>query len=70
MESQEELTNRFTYHPPTNEQVEKYQAIRKVGHLMASMITEFCPDSRELAIALTKIDEAVMWSNASIARNT
>lgn len=28
-----------------------------------------CPDSRELSTALTKLEEAVFWANAAIARN-
>jgi hypothetical protein len=70
MDLQEELIDRFTYHEPTDDQVDKYQAIRKVGLLLSSMIVEFCPDSKERSLALTKVDEAVMWGNASIARNS
>lgn len=33
------------------------------------MVDELCPESRERSLAFTKIDEAVMWANASIARN-
>lgn len=67
---EEELKNRFTYHAPKGNQPELYEAIRTAGLVLASMITEFCPDSRERSLALTKVDEAVMWSNASIARNS
>ena len=28
-----------------------------------------CPDSRELSLALTNLEQAVFWANASIARN-
>lgn len=28
-----------------------------------------CPDSRELSLAITKLEEAIMWANASIARS-
>ena len=33
------------------------------------MLVDECPDSRELSVALTKLEEAVMWANAAIARN-
>ena len=63
-----ELKNRFTYHAPKPGQPEKYQDIRSLGYDLASLILETCPESREQALALTKIEEAVMWANAAIAR--
>jgi hypothetical protein len=64
-----ELKSRFMYHAPNGDQVERYEAIRaRVGSL-ALFISERCPDSRERSVALTKLDECVMWANASIARN-
>lgn len=63
------LKNNFTYHPPKEGQPEKYSAIRELAHAYAELIQLNCPQSRELSIALTKIEESVMWANASIARN-
>jgi len=37
--------------------------------MLAAYINENCPDSREKSLAFTKLEEAVMWANASIARN-
>lgn len=67
MEDQE-LFTRFTYHPPKEGQQYKYQSIRDAGLDFAQLLEEFCPDSRELSLAVTKIEEAVMWANAAIAR--
>ena len=36
---------------------------------LAYLIDELCPASREKSLALTKIEESIMWANASIARN-
>ncbi|WP_423802993.1 DUF7681 family protein [Paenibacillus pseudetheri] len=33
------------------------------------MIDEKVPNSREKASALTKVEEAVFWANAGVARN-
>ena len=66
----DELDNRFTYHPPTDEQVDKYQQIRDHARAMAYMLMDFCPNSRERSLALTHLDETVMWANASIARHS
>jgi len=61
--------NRFTYHPPKGDQTLRYEALRASGRHLAEEIMEFAPDSRERSLALTKVDEAIMWANAAIARN-
>jgi len=65
-----DLDNNFTYHPPRDGfQLAKYEFIRDFGRQMASFVSRFCPRSREQALALTKIEEAVMWANAALARH-
>lgn len=65
----EELKIRFTYHPPAgHEEVGAYMTIREHALNYAEMLDEMCPDSREKSIAITKLEEVVMWANASIAR--
>lgn len=64
-----ELTHRFTYHPPKDGQESQYEDIRAAGLDFAEAINFECPDSPELSTALSKIDEAVMWANAAIARH-
>lgn len=65
----DDLTKRFTYHPPKADQPGRYERIRAGAAALASMVDEICPDSREKSLAITKIEEAVMWANAAIARN-
>lgn len=65
----EEIANRFTYHAPMEVQVERYEEIRRMGLTLATVVYGSCPESREKSLAMTKIEEAVMWANASIARN-
>lgn len=65
----DELQKRFTYHPPKADQPQKYQEVRQFAKDLAEFLVEFCPESRERALALTKLEEAVMWANAAIARN-
>jgi hypothetical protein len=69
MLSDEELANRFTYHPPTTGQPEKYEMIRKIAHSYATVLNELVPDSREKSLAMTHLDEVVFWAIAGIARN-
>lgn len=59
----------YTYHPPKEGQQDKYEKIRSKARELAEMIEVLCPDSREKSLAHTKIEESVMWANASIARN-
>ena len=66
--TKEELENRFTYHAPKEGQPALYEAIRDHGRIMAAHIIKHCPNSRERSLSLTKIDEAIMWANAAIAR--
>ncbi|HBC94463.1 MAG TPA: hypothetical protein DCZ10_16575 [Pelotomaculum sp.] len=63
------MEQNFTYHPPKPGQPEKYEHLRDKAKRLAFMIDGFCPESREKSIALTKLEEAVMWANAAIARN-
>lgn len=65
----EELADRFTYYAPKEGQVERYEEIRAKGMLFALEVLGSCPESREKSLAMTKIEEAVMWANAAIARN-
>lgn len=62
-----EIANIFTYHAPKGDQAEKYVQLRNIGRLFAESVNELCPESREKSIAITKMQEAVMFANAAIA---
>ena len=63
------IENNFKYHSPKEGQPEKYVALREKAKELAYLIDELCPKSREKSLAITKLEEATMWANASIARN-
>lgn len=63
------LKNTYIYHAPKGDQPERYEAIRAKARELAELIEESCPESWEKSIANTRLEEAVMWANASIARN-
>jgi hypothetical protein len=65
-----DLETRFTYHPPKPGQPEVYQGLRVVALNFARTIDQQCPDSREKSLALTQLEQCVMWANAAIARNS
>lgn len=64
-----DLEKRFAYHPPKNDQLERYTAIRAHILSVAKDIAQRCPDSRERSLAFTHLEEAMFYANASIARN-
>lgn len=66
-----DIENRFTYHAPKPElnQLDRYAGIRNNAKELALHIEHQCLKSRELSLALTKLEECVFWANAAIARN-
>lgn len=64
-----QLENNFKYHAPKGNQTERYEALRNKAKELAHMIDELCPNSREKSLAMTNLEQASMWANASIARN-
>lgn len=65
----EEVARNFAYHAPNNRQAVFYGEIRSKARELAETIERRCPESREKSLAMTKLEESVMWANASIARN-
>ena len=65
----ETLDKNFSYHAPTPDTVALHETIRNQGKRFAELVEAECPASRETSLALTKIEEAVFWANASVARN-
>jgi hypothetical protein len=61
--------NDFTYHPPHGDQVERFTDLRSMARSMAQIIVSCTPVSREQSLALTNLEQALMWANAAIARN-
>lgn len=64
-----DIRRRFTYHAPKADQPQRYVVLRDAAHDLARLIVTETPPSREQALALTKLEEAIFWANASIARN-
>ena len=64
-----DIENTFTYHRPFGTQPERYEHLRAVAKGLATAVMLHCPESREKSLALTAVQQAVMWANASIACN-
>ena len=64
-----DLDSIFTYHKPFGSQQERYESLRSEAKELAQLVVDSCPDSRERSLAITNIQQAIMWANASIAIN-
>lgn len=64
-----DIDNRFDYHAPTAEKRVLHEEVRAQVKMTAAFIDELVPDGREKALALTKLEEALFWANAAIARS-
>jgi len=58
----------MTNQPPTEERIERIETVRASAKRLVGIMYQNCPESRERALGLTKLEESLMWSVASIAR--
>jgi hypothetical protein len=64
-----DLDLRFTHHPPPDlDTARRHREVRTAVHDCARALDTLLPDSREKSLVLTKLEEALMWANAAIAR--
>jgi hypothetical protein len=67
----DELNNRFKYHPPRDvATANAHEYVRASAYGLAMDINDLVPDGREKSLAITKLEEALMWANAAIARRS
>ena len=64
-----QLDQIFMYHPPFGTQPQRFLELRSNAKRLASMINAHCPESREKALAITSVQQCIMWANAAIAIN-
>ena len=69
MITQQEISNRFTYHPPKGDQAVRYSSIRIKAGELAALLVDLTPESFEQSLAVAHLDAAVMFANAAIARH-
>jgi hypothetical protein len=64
-----DLDVKFKHHPPRDDlTIRKHEEIRAACRKVAETVEATVPLGREQALALTKIEEAMFWANAGIAR--
>ena len=68
MITEQDIEKRFTYVNDPNK-LSHYACIRSAAKAFALDILTTVPQGREQLLAITKLEEVVMWANAGIARN-
>lgn len=65
----EDIEHRFAFHAPTTEEKrDAHASVRQACRRLADYINESAPDGREKSLAITHVEEAMLWANAAIAR--
>lgn len=64
-----ETARRFAYHKPVDDKrAATHDTLRNVLQDVADVIVELTPEGREQSLAVTKLEEAMFWANAALAR--
>jgi hypothetical protein len=64
------IERNFTFIPKARpDQTERYKLLREKGKELATFFAFVAPESRELSLALTNLEQALMWAANAIARN-
>lgn len=65
----DDIHHRFTYHPALSETRQRsHERVRDLCERLAMTLAGNLPRGRELAVAITKLEEVAFWSNAALAR--
>ena len=64
-----DIEHRFSFHAaPDEEKRNEHTSVRNAIKTTAHYISGVMPEGRESALAITKLEEAMFWANAAIAR--
>lgn len=62
-----EIATRFSFHPATEFTGPVHDEVRAEHRELAAWIEHMLPDCRERSLALTALQESMMWCNAAVA---
>lgn len=65
-----ELDNRFQYHKAAPEATALHHQVSNLTLELAKVLRDICPEGRNLALALTHLEDVRMRANAAIACDT
>jgi len=64
-----DINNRFAYHGQGDpDRASKHTVIRSNCRVLADFFNETLPEGREKSLAVTRVEEAMFWANAAVAR--
>jgi hypothetical protein len=63
------IENNFRYHKPGEAVERKHEQIRSMLGAIAEEMNRLLPGGREAQLVQTKLEEAMFWANAAVARN-
>jgi hypothetical protein len=66
--TERELEARMYYTKPDEERAARHKTVQEAVYETGLVFLQLCPNpSRELSLALSRLEEARMWANAAIA---
>lgn len=64
-----DIENRFAFHPATTEEKKmEHGSVRASCLSLAMNLNDLLPEGREKSLAMTHLEEVMMWGNAALAR--
>lgn len=65
-----DIENRFAFHAATTEEkADAHTSVRRNCRKLADILNDKLPEGREKSLAITHLEEVMMWGNAALARN-
>lgn len=65
-----EIDRRYNFHSVSDADRAKIEMVRQGVKFLAKMLEDHCPANNERSNAASKLEEALFWANASIARKS
>ena len=62
------IERNMTNHPPADDVQVQMEKVREKFKAAGKALLAECPESRERSLALTNLEQALMWAIASLAR--
>lgn len=64
-----DIEHRFAFHAATtDEKRDAHTSVRQNCRRLADFLNENLPDGREKSLAITHLEEVMLWGNAALAR--
>lgn len=64
-----DLEHRFAFHAATTEEKrDAHTSVRQACRALADFLNNKLPEGREKALAITHLEEVMLWGNAALAR--